>query len=335
MTDAVVCDGISKRFRLKSARSGAHSLVAVDEVSFSVAPGASFGLVGESGSGKSTVARCLVGLLVPDSGNVIVLGKPVTGVPAASLAARRSEFQIVFQEPYESLDPRIRIGKAIAEPLVLHSGLRGPPLDARVLELMAEVGLDGSLVDRLPHQLSGGQQQRVNIARALATRPKVVVLDEPTSSLDVSVRADVLGLLARLQVEHGLTYVIISHDLRTMRAMCDEVAVMYRGRIVEHGPAEAVLSSPHHPYTRLLLAAELSLVPGQRPERGAPTALDMLADRGGCLFRPRCPLRTARCDERPPLSEIEPGHLVACVEAGPSGEGDLAGQHRSSTGGSP
>ena len=219
---AIVVENLVKRF--VGRRRGQPEVLAVNGVSFSVPTGTSLGLVGESGSGKSTVARCVLGLLKSDRGTIEVLGRQIVGADATELRNWRRDMQIVFQEPYESLDPRIRVGAAIAEPLLIHTKLRGRELSARMQELMNLVALDGSLRDRYPHELSGGQQQRVNIARALATHPSVVVLDEPTSSLDVSVRAEILRLLLRLQRELHLTFLFISHDLHTIRSICDRVA---------------------------------------------------------------------------------------------------------------
>jgi ABC-type glutathione transport system ATPase component len=246
-------------------RGGGPDVVAIEGATFDVAPGTTLGIIGESGSGKSTLARCMLGLIRADSGQVDILGTPIIGSDERALRPLRAQAQIVFQEPFESLDPRVRIGAAVAEPLRIHTALRGDELHARVAQLLTQVTLDPELASRFPHELSGGQQQRVNIARAVATRPRLVVLDEPTSSLDVSVRADVLRLLRRLQRELGLTYVLISHDLPTIRAMCDEVVVMFRGTIVEHGPAASVMEHPDHPYTRYLLASDLPLDPAADP----------------------------------------------------------------------
>ena len=312
---AIVVTNLVKRFR--GRRRGQPEIVAVDDVSFSVRRGTSLGLVGESGSGKSTVARCVLGLLPADGGSIEVLGRQIVGAEANDLRSWRRDMQIVFQEPYESLDPRIRIGAAIAEPLQIHTELRGEQLRARVLELMELVALRGALRDRYPHELSGGQQQRVNIARALATHPSVVVLDEPTSSLDVSVRADILRLLRRLQEELHLTCLFISHDLPTVRNICDRVAVMYHGRLVEEGPVGEVLRNPAHPYTEFLLGSELPIDPDIKP-RTRPVAGEHGPHLGGgCVFALRCPLRVDRCeDEQPPLVAAGPSHVAACIWVG-------------------
>jgi oligopeptide/dipeptide ABC transporter ATP-binding protein len=275
--------------------------------------------VGESGSGKSTVARCLLGLLPADGGSIEVLGRQIVGAGTGALRTWRRDMQIVFQEPYESLDPRFRIGAAIAEPLQIHTELRGRELTGRVLELMELVALRGALRDRYPHELSGGQQQRVNIARALATHPSVVVLDEPTSSLDVSVRVEILRLLLKLQGELNLTYLLISHDLPTIRSICDRVAVMYLGRLVEEGPVGEVLRNPAHPYTEFLIGSELPLDPDVKPLTPAVRGEPGLHIGTGCVFTRRCPLRVDKCEEeQPPLLEAGPKHTAACIWVGTS-----------------
>jgi oligopeptide/dipeptide ABC transporter ATP-binding protein len=311
---AIVVTGLTKRFR----RRGRTDVLAVDDVSFTVAEGTSLGIVGESGSGKSTVARCLLGLTPADGGLVEVLGRPIVPPDRRQLRRWRKDMQVVFQEPFESLNPRVRIGRAIAEPLLLHTELRRDQFETRVHELLELVGLSPSLIERYPHQLSGGQQQRVNIARALATHPRVLVLDEPTSSLDVSVRADILRLLVGLQQEFGLTYLFISHDLTSVRNVCDMVCVMYLGRIVEQGPVDEVLRNPAHPYTRLLLESELSLDPDVRAEVPVAAAEAPAAQRGpGCNFASRCSLRVPECDlMQPPLAPAGEHHSAACIWVG-------------------
>lgn len=311
-TDAIVVDQLTKTY---ATRRGRPRVIAVDDVSFRVPRGRTLGLVGESGSGKSTVARLVTGLIPPDSGEIRVLDEDLARLSAGELRKRRARMQIVFQEPYESLDPRIRIGDAIAEPLVLHTRMSGAERAARVDDLLELVALDPGLRERYPHQLSGGQQQRVNIARAIATDPEVLVLDEPTSSLDVSVRAGVLQLLLRLQKERDLTYLLISHDLPTIRRVCDEVAVMYLGRIIEQGPTETILSDPKHPYTEYLLASELTVDPRETlPEFTVREGLAAGRPETGCVFAPRCPLVEDRCrTATPPAIEVTQGHTAACV----------------------
>lgn len=255
---AVSVRGLRKTY---PGRRGRPPVVALDNVDLELPAGGTLGIIGESGSGKSTLARCLLGLLPADDGSVRLLGQEIVGLRERDLRRLRRDVQIVFQEPFESLDPRLRIGEAIAEPLVLHTRLSASERTTRVGELLAMVSLDAELATRFPHQLSGGQQQRVNIARALATQPRLLVLDEPTASLDVSVRADILRLLGRLRDELDLSYVLISHDFPTIRSLSSHIAVVHSGSVVEQGTAEAVLSTPEHEYTRYLLASELPLDP--------------------------------------------------------------------------
>ncbi len=312
MTSTLIVTGLRKVFR---GGWGHRDVVALDDVSFEVESGTTLGLVGESGSGKSTAARCVLGLIKADAGEIEVLGRQITRAKGAELRAWRRDMQIVFQEPADALGPRIRVGAAIAEPLVLHTELRGAEREARVRELLSLVDLADDLYDRFPHQLSGGQQQRVNIARALATNPKLLVLDEPTSSLDVSVRAGVLRLLLRLQRQLGLTYLLISHDLPTVRRVCNRVAVIYLGRIVEQGPASLVLANPAHPYTQYLLGSEMSLDPDVKPSSLLDEDAELDQDNpNGCVFAPRCSHQMPRCWEaQPPTYQLEEQHTAACI----------------------
>tara|TARA_B100000029_G_C17324659_1_gene869494 strand:- start:34 stop:831 length:798 start_codon:yes stop_codon:yes gene_type:complete len=257
----VKVDGLVKTF---SSRSGKEKVNAVKNVSLEVQKGRTLGLVGESGSGKSTVARCITGLLKSDSGQVVVLGRDISQESAKQMRSFRQDLQIVFQEPLESLDPRYQIGKSIAEPLKLHTKLNKDEITSRVELLMKQVSLSKDLINRFPHQLSGGQQQRVNIARALATNPKVVILDEPTASLDVSVQLEILELLIKLQKEFDLTYILISHNLATVRAVCDTVAVMYLGEIIEEGDTDEIFNSPKNSYTKSLLGSYLPVDPREK-----------------------------------------------------------------------
>jgi oligopeptide/dipeptide ABC transporter ATP-binding protein len=292
-------------------------LHAVLDVSLSVGRGETLALVGESGSGKTTVARCLVRLLEPDAGRIRFDGTDLRALSGRALRAFRRRMQIVFQDPYGSLNPRMTVGAAVAEPLAIHGLARGREADQRVVALFREVGLDPSYRTRYPHQLSGGQRQRVGIARALAPNPEFLVLDEPVSALDVSVQAQVLVLLRELQQRRGLTYLFIAHDLAVVRQVASRVAVMYLGRIVEEAPAERLFAGPRHPYT----AALLSAVPVPDPAaprtrtvlRGEPPSpVDLPA---GCAFHTRCPhpARNERCEvERPELRVVQEDHRSAC-----------------------
>jgi oligopeptide/dipeptide ABC transporter ATP-binding protein len=284
---------------------------AVDGVSFAIAGGATLGLVGESGSGKTTVGRTLLRLQEPTSGKVFFEGSDVFALDSGRLRALRRRMQIVFQDPYSSLNPRMTVGETLREPLEIHH------LTGEVSSLLEEVGLDPAFAKRYPHELSGGQRQRVGIARALSVEPRFVVCDEPVSALDVSVQAQVLNLLADLQSRRRLTYLFIAHDLAVVRHIADTVAVMYLGKIVERAPAAEIYAQPRHPYTTALLSAvpepnprttkQRIVLPGDIPSPAHPPA--------GCPFHPRCPhpLKSQRCRTEPPLlREITPGHRAAC-----------------------
>ena len=261
MTATVQVSGLVVEYRYRSGLLGmaAGSVRAVDGVSFEIEPGRTLGLVGESGSGKTSVARAILGIAPISAGKVLLQGRDARAATGRERREMRRHAQMVFQQPTTSLDPRMTIGSTIAEPLVHLLGMRGRPLATRVSELLELVGLEPGYATRLPRQLSGGQRQRVAIARAIATSPSLVVCDEPTSSVDVSVQAQIINLLVRLQSELGLSYLFISHDLGLVRQIADTVAVMHLSRIVEHGPVDAVLSSPTDEYTRTLLAAVPSI----------------------------------------------------------------------------
>jgi oligopeptide/dipeptide ABC transporter ATP-binding protein len=290
---------------------------AVDGVSFTIREGTTLGLVGESGSGKSTVARTLLRLIEPTAGAVLFEGADVLRLGRTELRALRRKMQIVFQDPYGSLNPRMTVRQTLREPLQIHQLATGAAVDARVDALLEEVGLDASFGDRYPHELSGGQRQRVGIARALSVEPRFIVCDEPVSALDVSVQAQVLNLLTALQRTRGLTYLFVAHDLAVVKHVADDVAVMYLGRIVEHAPAPRVYAAPKHPYTTSLLSAVPIPDPGVRPKRivlagDVPSAAHPPA---GCAFHPRCPhpKKNDRCrTEAPALREVAPGHAAAC-----------------------
>ncbi len=240
---------------------------AVDDVSFTIQPGETFGLVGESGSGKTTTGRCLLRLIEPTSGDIRFKDLDVRALSARDLRQARRHFQIVFQDPYSSLNPRMRAGAIVIEPLAIHRIGTRDERRARVRRLFELVGLDPEAVRQYPHEFSGGQRQRIGLARALALEPSFIVCDEPVSALDVSVQAQVVNLLLDLQKRLGLTYLFIAHDLRLVRQVCDRVAVMYRGRLIEVAPAETLFASPAHPYTKALVSAIPRLKPGDRLER--------------------------------------------------------------------
>jgi oligopeptide/dipeptide ABC transporter ATP-binding protein len=283
---------------------------ALDGVDLEVARGECVALVGESGSGKTTLGRCALRLVEPTAGRVVFAGEDLLALSGAALRARRRRFQMVFQDPYGSLDPRQRVASIIAEPLALHTALDAPARRERVRELLAAVGLAPALASRFPHELSGGQRQRVGIARALAPEPDLLVADEPVSSLDVSVRGQVLALLAGLRERLGLALLLISHDLAAVERLADRVAVMYLGRVVERASTRELLARPRHPYTASLLSAVPVADPRRRRRRivlaGEPPSA--AAPPSGCPFHPRCPVARPRCAaERPPLAPASAG----------------------------
>jgi oligopeptide transport system ATP-binding protein len=292
---------------------------AVDGISFDVARGTTLALVGESGCGKSTAGRLLMGLESPTSGSVRIDGIDLSSQSARQLAARRRDMQIILQDPYTSLDPRMTVGAIIGEPFDIHPEAvpAGSSAKQAVRDLMDRVGLNPEFINRYPHQFSGGQRQRIGIARALALRPKVIVADEPVSALDVSVQAQVMNLLMDLRDDLGLSYVFISHDLAVVRQIADTIAVMYLGRIMEIGSADQVYSAPRNPYTAAMLSAVPVADPQVQRERerivlqgDLPSPADPPP---GCRFSTRCFRVQERCRvDTPELLEIEPGHRVAC-----------------------
>lgn len=308
---------VSKHF---VARGGRGTVRAVNGVSLSIDEGETVSLIGESGSGKSTLGRLVLRLLSPDSGTVHFDGTDLTALSNKQMREVRSKLQVVFQEPYESLNPRISIGDTIAEPLVIHQkSLTPAERQRRVNETLERVGLPLDVAGRLPGQLSGGQQQRVGIARAIITSPRLVVLDEPTSSLDLSVRAQILTLLADLQNDLGLAYLFISHDISTVEYVSKRIAVMYLGEILESGPVSEVIRDPRHPYTRALLSSRLSTDPLESLPRlrligdiGSPTDVREM----GCVLAPRCPMVLDSCrSQMVPLLPFAADHTVACLRA--------------------
>ena len=289
---------------------------AVNGVSLTVARGEAVGLVGESGSGKSTVGKAALRLVDATAGAVVMDGEDITHLRRADQRALRRKAQMVFQDPHSALNPRMTVLRSVAEPLILHSALRGTDLWRKVAELLEIVGLERQFLYRYPHELSGGQKQRVCIARAIALNPALLVLDEPTSALDVSVQAQILEFLKALQKDLGLTFLFISHNLAVVRYLCARVAVMYLGRIVEEGETEAVFNAPRHPYTEALLSAvpwpEAEQPSGREPLLGdVPSPVDLPP---GCSFHTRCARRIAgTCDvASPPEVEVGPGHRAAC-----------------------
>jgi peptide/nickel transport system ATP-binding protein len=304
-------------------------LVALDGVSLSVMPGRSLGVVGESGSGKSTLARAVMALEAPTAGTVRLLGQDLASLAPAELRRARRDFQMVFQDPYGSLDPRQTVARIVAEPLTAIGRVDRATQRAKVAETLESVGLRAADLDKYPHEFSGGQRQRIAIARALITRPRLIVADEPVSALDVSVQAQVLNLLQDLQDAFGITYLLISHDLAVVDHVCDEVAVIYKGRIVEQGSPGTLFQAAGHPYTRALIEAVPRVEPGRRRRRAAAPAAAAPADAtaalvmsdpaaapSGCSYADRCPHATGRCaSEAPPLRRLAAGHLAACHHA--------------------
>jgi oligopeptide/dipeptide ABC transporter ATP-binding protein len=296
---------------------------AVDGVSFYVAPGETLALVGESGCGKSTTGRAILRLIEPTSGSVKFDGVDVRALGAAELRKLRRRMQIVFQDPFSSLNPRMSVGAIVREGLTIHRLAEGSAADARVRQLLEEVGLRPEYASRYPHEFSGGQRQRVGIARALSVEPSFIVCDEPVSALDVSVQAQVVNLLQDLQRDRGLAYLFIAHDLSVVEHIADRVAVMYLGHVVELAPVDRLYSEPVMPYTQALLSAVPAPEPGVKRERillagDVPSPANPPS---GCVFHPRCqhPARDAACAKIvPPLEEKSPGHWAACIKQPPT-----------------
>lgn len=302
-------------------------LQAVDHVSFTLEQGRTLGIVGESGCGKSTVGRTILRLLEPTSGQVIFEGEDIAKLSRSQLRARRKDFQMIFQDPFASLDPRKTINQIISEPLLINKMVKkGPECEKRVLELMDTVGLAHRWYNTYPHQLDGGRRQRIGIARALAVDPKLIICDEPVSALDVSIQAQILNLLKDLQEEMGLTCIFITHDLSVVHHFSDEIAVMYLGHIVEKAPAHELFANPQHPYTRALLSAipvpDLSVRKQRIILQGEVTSPINLPDE--CRFKKRCYACMQACSgPEPELTAVSPEHLVACYRCG-DGKGQSA-----------
>ena len=289
---------------------------AVDDVSLTVAPGETVGLVGESGCGKTTLGRAIIRLLEPTAGSVTFEGEDITTLEGAALRERRRRFQMIFQDPVGSLNPRMTVGQIIGEALDIHHLVADEQArEQRIGKLLKDVGLDPQHAQRYPHEFSGGQRQRIGIARALAVEPKLIVCDEPVSALDVSVQAQIINLLQDLQREHGLAYLFIAHDLAVVEHISHRVVVMYLGKVVESAESKAIINAPKHPYTQALLSAVPVVDPDSKRQRivlpgDVPSPINPPS---GCPFHPRCPVAEARCKtEVPALREVSAGHFAAC-----------------------
>ena len=318
MTALYEVQGLSKRFRVghRFAKGGLRIVQAVDNVSLSIMPGETLGLVGESGCGKSTLARCLARLYDISAGKLTFDGTDISTLSLRQLRPLRQKLQMVFQDPYASLNPRRRVRDLIAEPLRVHTKLSEPAITARVQSLLDQVGLLPDHASRYPHEFSGGQRQRIGIARAIALEPKLIILDEPVSALDVSVQAQIVNLLADLQDRLNLTYVFVAHDLSVVRQVSTRIAVMYLGSIVEIGPAEDIFARPAHPYTQALISAVPKPATGGVARQRIILTGDVpspINPPSGCRFHPRCPIAQDRCrTERPVLTSGIGLRAVAC-----------------------
>jgi len=288
---------------------------AVDGVSFDIALGETLGLVGESGCGKTTLGRSIVKLIQPTSGEIFLDGQNIADLQGAELRAKRRKFQMIFQDPYNSLDPRMTVSQIIDEALDIHHLSKTGDRSKRIEELVTSVGLDPTHAQRYPHEFSGGQRQRIGIARALAVEPELIVCDEPVSALDVSIQAQIINLLQDLQRERGVAYLFVAHDIAVVEHISQRIMVMYLGKIVEHGPAKSVVRSPKHPYTQALISAVPVVDPDAKRSRiilsgEIPSPIDPPC---GCPFHPRCPMAQSQCQTQvPELRELSSGHWASC-----------------------
>ncbi len=311
--------GLSKDFQINGKRLGSKKAVlhALQEIDLEIHEGEVLGVIGESGCGKSTLGRCLVGLHKPTEGEILFEGKSILGVRAKEKLKLCKNIQMIFQDPYSSLDPRHTAADSVSEPMVVHKTVKGRvAMEQRVLELLKQVGLDVQHMNRYPHEFSGGQRQRLNVARAISINPRMIICDEPVSALDVSIQAQVINLLKKLQKEYNLTYVFISHDLSVVKYVSDRIVIMYLGRIVEICSGGDIYKNPLHPYTQALLSA----IPPESPDEGKERIVlqgevpSPIGERKGCPMAGRCPQCMERCkNEMPKLKQQdEEGHQVAC-----------------------